>query len=397
MYAASLYKYFDPFREEEWYQFWGPIEVMVDNGRPLAIVCLAGLIILSFSLNSTISGLKVSPLMMPIHAIQVLIFVKLLVWGNDTVYTVQAGIIYVLVYLITATGLRTWTFEERTLRGPAIALATAATLFCLVVTWQSRLDTMPVFISGRLMGTTANPQHAAVFLALSLLGVCYLLVDSRSSAMLRFVLVIESLMHLNLLLQTGSRTGLVMSAIVLFLFFRRRVSGLYAIGLIMVGGVGFGLKQLGERVSDFTERGDTRTEVWVNQLQQFYQNPIFGRNYIGSRFTIGENSWLGLMEATGFMGLLVLIWLTSVVLKSLSNLTVASRMRNASLVDIDFCIAGLVGVIAGSFLEAYLAGIITMPVLFLAMLSVCCEKVTTQAQPTHPSSNSYVSPRMVKL
>lgn len=397
MFAASLTKLWDSWSEKEWFPHWGPIEAIVVNGRPLSILLLASLVIVS--INRPRKGTSsISPMMFPIHAIQAAILLKVLSGAGEIAYIVQAAIIFVLLGITGAIGIRHWLAEDKSLVGPAIALTTAAFLFCILGIFELRVNPDAIFYSGRFIGTTANPQHAAVFLALSLLGPLYLaFVLHKRSVLLACLFSAMAIIVTYLLFLTGSRTGLCMAAILVFFLLRRSVSQQKLIGtaiiLLLIAFIWkyvLSLEVDVNELNNLASRGDTRSQVWVAQWNTFQKNPLFGAPHMGGQFRSGENSWLGLMSSTGLVGLACLIWL---LYQFGTNAVAIYRLKtkNVSKLDLDFCLAGLLGVFAGSFFEAYLLGIITMPVMFILMLSACCESVLNGTITTRPSSQTILS------
>lgn len=381
MYAASLQKYFDPWLEIFWPPFSGPVEMAVNNGRPLSVMLLAALVVVAAVTRTSRVSIRVTPLLAPIHAIQALIFAKLLFAGGDLALTIQAGIIFILIGLFAATGLRQWSFQQQSMAPVAVALTTTGLLFVAVSELHLLINPGAVMRHGRLMGTTANPQHAAVLLAISLLGPVYLLASRRQLPQwVPFASIVLCAGIIHLLLLTGSRTGMAMSLIGALVFLRRRLSTAAIVGicagtvLLVVLRDAFDSRPLDTRhnVERMVDMSDTRTHVWRAQWHTFIRHPLFGRPEIGDQFRSGENSWLGLMAATGVLGVGVLLWLLVRIAMNVRDLYRFIPLKYR-LLDVDFCVAGLLAIFAGSFFEAYLLGVITMPVLFIAMLSAACE------------------------
>jgi hypothetical protein len=232
-------------------------------------------------------------------------------------------------------------------------------------------------IQGRLMGTTANPQHAAVLLAISLLGPAYFLMRSQEFPKWAFWSAIGlCILITHCLILTGSRTGLGVAMIGTGILLRRRFSTNVLVGSAVAVVAAVLLKDtvFSDKMGRLASVEDTRTAVWTAQWNSFLQHPFWGRPEMGRRFRTGENSWLGMMEATGMLGLSALLLLLIRGGASAGELYRFSKQQYRRD-DVDFCLAGLLAIFAGSFFEAYLLGVITMPILFIAMLSVCCEQV----------------------
>lgn len=375
MYAASVQKYFDRWTQEWWPPFWGPIELVVSNGRPICIVLLGALLLLVAVKTKSELETRVSPLMAPIHAIQIAIFFKMLLFGTSLTLTVQAGVIFVFIGCFAATGLRLWAFEQRKLEMVAFSLTATLAVFAVISQFQLQVNPAPAMVAGRLMGTTANPQHAAVLLAIGLLGPAYFISTWRQRSLLlavaSFVLMCIAC---RLIFLTGSRTGLSMAAIGIVILWRRKFGIGVLVGLALTFGLVYLMQNNEQEVfsSRIVTMEDTRSEVWAIQWRTFLQNPFIGSERMGDQFRSGENSWLGLLAGTGMLGGAALIWLLVRGVAVSKELLKHSHWEQHKD-EVDFCLAGIFAVFAGSFFEAYLVGVITMPVLFIAVLSVACE------------------------
>ncbi|MGC1481899.1 MAG: hypothetical protein WA771_15475 [Chthoniobacterales bacterium] len=382
MYAASLQKFYDPFLESEWYPFLAPIETLVQSGRPLSILCLGALVGASIVQGRWRGDLRPPAIMVPIHAIQVVLLGKMLMGAVSVSFVIQAALVYGLVATLGVVGVRSWLIGENSLRGPATALCTAVALFCLLVEWQLRVDpTAAILNNGRLIGTCGNPQHAAVLLAACLPGPLYFLAGGTSAGWrTKAGCVILLLSMLHLLVLTGSRTGAAMCAIIFLLFFRRRIILLGCIGF--VGFLAYSvIFPSPENTSAFQNSAesllrleDTRSHVWAAQWRTFLEHPVIGPPIVGERLGFGENSWLALLATAGTAGLACLAWLLTLVVSSIARLVRYQLAVEHPLAHVDFCLAGLIALFAGSFLEAYLLGIITLPILAILTYSAAADR-----------------------
>jgi len=300
---------------------------------------------------------------------------KVLIDGGGVSFFVQAGIIFLAIALVTVYGLRDWASQGSPVKWFAFALCATGGIFCTVGEWHLITNRSAVFLAGRFMGTTANPQHAAVLISLCSLGVFYFLLDFQKLKWSeRLLLICLGLSMLHLLILTGSRTGLGIAVIGGALLLRGRLTVAGVLSIASIVAFVWILQYLG--LADNAERlvsaGDTRTEIWKNQWKTFMQYPIFGSPFQGEHFRVAENSWLGLMAVCGVFGVMCLTWL----LASFCSIAISlwKYRKNISLeLDINFCLACVFAVFSGSFFEGYLLGTITFPVLFIACISVVSE------------------------
>lgn len=385
MYVASLAKYFDPWEERLWDPFNPPIEMLVMNGRPLAVVMLGFLILLAMVTRKERGHNHVPAMMWPIHAMQCLILVKVVSANGLSAHAVQAALIFICIGLVTAVGLRNWIWRGNAVEMLALALCVASGLFAIIVGWHLRTNPSAIFSAGRLMGTTANAQHAAVLLGLGFLGPAYILITFKERKNWQVIAAGGlGLALLYLLMLTGSRTGVGLILIGMVCLFRGRFGAAAVVGVVAAG-VGFVvLQQIGEQanVERLVRTDDTRSEVWLAQWNTFQRFPVFGAPQRGEQFRTAENSWLGLLAAAGVFGGTCLLWLLYEFGRAASALW-RLRMRADMALQVNFCLAGIGTVLAGSFFEAYLFGIITFPILFIAALSLVCEN-TIQSGYSYP-------------
>src|SRR5439155_3242181 len=111
----------------------------------------------------------------------------------------------------------------------------------------------------RLHGTTGNSQHAAVFIAMVLPALCYLVGSAREPKLWRVLFAAAMGFLCILLLWTGSRTGLLMATTAVLVFFRARLRGFVAVSLFVGLFVMLALQVYSEStlsVADMFSRGD---------------------------------------------------------------------------------------------------------------------------------------------
>jgi hypothetical protein len=98
----------------------------------------------------------------------------------------------------------------------------------------------------------------------------------------------------------------------------------------------------------------------------FFDHPIFGGPVEGDRLTFGESTWLGAAAGLGIAGLAPMLMLLSRTLGLAARFwktqgTLGNAKANAMI------LAVVMVSVAGSFFEAFLFGVLTLPMsLFLA-------------------------------
>lgn len=372
-FVASLMQY-----KDEWHPvpdpLWGPIETLVQFGRPLAIVGLLFLALVT-ALSSPISNARFSPAIAWLFAAQIVLVTKLASGGLWS----TAGLsltIYLLLLFVMVKGVSRWLSDKSGEHYFFFAISGVAAFFVIVVGIQSAVDASAIVTNGRLRGPTGNAQHAAVLLATAAPAIVYqLLCDDKKG----IVLWIKRLAFGSLLLSvviclawTGSRTGVSMFVIAMLVVLRSTGIFRLALAAFALGAVGYLLKDyvieqdelgLQDSAAHILYLEDTRRDAWEGMWNNFLDNPLFGVPVEGDRLGFGESSWLAMGSTTGLIGLVPLS-LFGLSMISLIRGLQRARINVVNKLSIDATIAGLLALVAGSFTEAYLLGIITTPLIF---------------------------------
>lgn len=127
---------------------------------------------------------------------------------------------------------------------------------------------------------------------------------------------------------------------------------------------------------------NTREQVFRAQFASFCEYPVMGRPFQpGTRCRFGESSWLGAAGHTGLCGLVPMVMAACGVLFQWLRIRRANRsFRNEWLMP--FVVAGVLMLLTGSFLEAYLLGVVTFPIFwtlaFLVTMDHCYRRLLAQ-------------------
>jgi hypothetical protein len=127
-----------------------------------------------------------------------------------------------------------------------------------------------------------------------------------------------------MIVASGSRTGMLMAAMALLVFFRAQVGRAAVFGLAAVLAAGTGYLVIGEAVGlgaeRFTDTTNTRAEVWATLLATFAANPLIGSD---TELAGGESSYLSVAASAGLVGLVpalvfagLLLWTAARLLRS---------------------------------------------------------------------------------
>jgi len=391
LFFASFGKYSDAFMTAP--SLWGPLEVVRNMGRPVTLLLFILICLMTFtSPHRNEWKIKIPTPLWGLIIVQYLILLKTMYYGN-MMFAMIYFILYLLLLITFAKGLRGRIKEWVDLDQLALVIAIAGAIFVWVNTFQGAINrSAVVFIQGRFSGTTGNPNHAAVFLATVFPCLLYFITKAKNGWS-KLLWTSTAILGFYWLIASGSRTGLCMGVVSFLLFFSHKIlfllsrfigfGFLVTIFLMVFPGlvewsevteyVGWDL--MSNRIDRSSENGmDTRAKIWQIQLNHFNNKPIFGSPVSGDRIIFGENSWLGVAAQFGWSGLLPLLFFGFGVLNILRKLW---RIRTKIPIHAGKCnlaFAGLTGILVGSFNEAILLGNISFPVMALIIYLFIADK-----------------------
>jgi hypothetical protein len=348
-----------------------PLEQIRQNGRPLTILLLLLLIFLALQTERGWRKYNIpKPLIMLVY-IQLTLLLKVLIEGS-AVFALIGFITYTAVIFMTVRGPSLWLQDEQNFNFAVGSLIWVDVLFAGVVFYQFRINPEPmIFLHGLLMGMTGNPQHAAIMLMAIVPCILFFLLSSNSKFWQKILCTIFLLLTIYLLLQTGSRTGLLSLMVGVFIFFGQRSSAqkkfLYILALLAI--LVFTFIDISVASSFVPEKlislQDTRTQVWQSMWQRFLLNPLFGAPLQGDRLGFNENSWLAIAATTGIIGLIPAILFAYQCIKFAMELHRIGNRNPSHRLHCDMVTAGISSLLVGSIAEAYLLGILTFALLAL--------------------------------
>jgi hypothetical protein len=174
---------------------------------------------------------------------------------------------------------------------------------------------------------------------------------------------------------TGSRTGVIMGISSILFFYRNRSGYLFRLGLFAAILLGFIFSFISPDIvtqstpanNRLISGGNTREGAWASMWNGFVNNPFFGSPLEGGRLVFGENSWLAAGDTTGLLGFIPILMMGIGCLKMMFELHKLSSIKPQYFLHSSIVIAGLSGLLAGSFSEAILLGNLSFPVFSLLM------------------------------
>ncbi|MGA2582994.1 MAG: O-antigen ligase family protein [Tepidisphaeraceae bacterium] len=277
------------------------------------------------------------------------------------------SILYTLTFIVLAYGLPRWIQSPDDFQRAINAVGITAAIFCGVTFLQTMVNRAVIVDgNGRLFGTTGNPQHCAVELALMLTPLCYLVAGKGQKVIMRVLFGCVAAVAGIFLLWTGSRTGVLMALVGLVVMFRYRMGRLmllasFAALFVMMF---LSIYSTEDVVSEHLTSGeDTRSAIWEGQFQGFLAHPILGSDE--GAFGYSENSYLATGARYGLVGvvpLLVFMWFGFRAIRRLSR---AKRNLGDMRLAADMVLGNLLSLAVGAWFEAYLLGVLTMMVYMI--------------------------------
>lgn len=201
-----------------------------------------------------------------------------------------------------------------------------------------------MFVGGRYIGLTGNPNHLGVKLAIiSIVLMSFWRVRPTFKFSVVFILIL-------LVILTGSRTAIIimLPSLIITLIQSLRLTALVSI-------LGFGLyvsnilKLL--KISALRST-NTRADVWARSMKSSFEHPFIGVPLNGSKMEVVENSFLAAFENLGIMGFFLFLLLVASCLRF--------RDRSRLLIGLSIIIGGV--------FEGYLFGLNSMGILILLVL-----------------------------
>ncbi|MFM6014882.1 MAG: O-antigen ligase family protein [Dolichospermum sp.] len=389
-FSASLSKFANEFIKEPPALVF-PLQQLREVGRPLTIVLLGLLIVISLK-TKNIWRKKVLP--EPIFyliLVQTVIFCKILFYGNIGFAFLSAATFGGLVLMVIL-GPSRWLQNDQNFQLGVWAIAMVGVIFGVANGYQALIDKYAItFVHGWFLGTTGNPQQAALLIYPILPCLLFFIIRPEERYFIVRLLWLGLLfIALFALFMTGSRSGTLMGILSLLVFLRANNSKIIW-GILLFGVIITALlpllnsidinstshinsdpsKEFLTPVLDKWMRGEnTRTNVWNGYWQAFLNDPLLGIPFEGERLRFGESSWLGVLGSLGIVGAIPMLMFGLKCLTMLNKLHHLSIRRPEYYLKCSVIIGGLASLLIGGFSEAHLLGNLTFSVLAVLMYIV---------------------------
>lgn len=359
-----------------------PLQQIRAFGRPLSIVLLILLVFLALqSKNNWRQSILPQPIKYLIF-VQFIILFKTYIYGSQE-FAMVSALTFGGIILMLKMGPGRWLQDDENFKMAVKSIAVVALIFVVLNTYQFVLNRQAVtFHHGRFLGTTGNPQHAGVLLAAVIPCLMFMIQSYPVWNFLKSFWTVLLIAVLYYLLLSGSRTGLIMGALSIFLFYRNNGGAWFRVILVLAicGALVLPFLQpdslsssstgIDANVSDrFTSTSNTRAEAWAGMWQGFTNNIVFGSPLQYDRMGFGENSWLAAADNLGLVGFIPMLLMGWESLQLMWRIYRLSELQPYYFYQGSAVIAGLGSMLVGALFEPFLLGNITFSLLaFLTYL-----------------------------
>ncbi len=379
-FASSLNIFADRFVKTPPLLF--PLQQIRASGRPLAIVLLILLVLLAIQTQGTWRRWVIPKPIKYLMFVQFVIFFKTVVYGSLEFAFISAMTFGGIVFMLQR-GPGQWLQDDENFRLAVKSIAVVGLIFVVANTYQYILNPYAItFVHSRFLGTTGNPQHAAVLLAATIPCLMFSIQSHPRWNFFKFLWLVTLLIVVYFLLLTGSRTGLLMGIVSILLFFRNNGGAWFRV-ILFIGISAALLLPFLEPDSLATSSGidssvsarfasteNSRESAWYWMWNSFTNNILFGEPLRGDRMGHGENSWLSAAANLGLTGLIPMLLMGWESIKLIWQLNQLGNRQKYYFFQTSVVIAGLGSMLVGSVFEAFLLGNITFSLLVFLMYLV---------------------------
>lgn len=342
--------------------FWGPLETLANNNRG---ICAALCLIITVICGPRLPLVGLLGISAFLH---MQIFIKNFYYEAPDAFSVFMAALIVLTtcasYAVSSAQRAASLADARNaLSTPLIVASIVFTCANLAQFFLGREATMAV--GGRFSGITSNPQMFT--LCLSIIVPTMLYVYHAMSGWRRLLPVVLLPIFIYFAVLTGSRLAILVLCTSILLFYRTRLGKLSA-AIVPIVAVGIIASYFGTIDFDFSESRsftveNTRDEVWSVMLYDFVEHPLLGKPLDqGERLGFGENSFLTAGAGLGLVGFATVLIFALFLINSMRRLLVLERSLGWAP-ELSLCFSVIGSTLVGSFFEAVLLGIFTMPLI----------------------------------
>ena len=346
-----------------------PLHQLRDVSRPLSVLILAAM---SGNLLLAPQGIRsraLSFFMLAFFLFQTFYLLRLGLRGEYA----RAGLGWItdlLMLIAFAWGFAKRLERDRDLERYVNMFGIASLGFIALNMVQLGLGYGQAIANGRFAGISGNPQLAGYVSAIFILFNTHIFARSPFGSPSRWIFGIAIGVLAILILWAGSRMSALSAAAGLVAYFRFRLGS--ATLLAAVGGLSlalvatiFGDSLLG--LDRFIYGDNTRRDVWLGLLEEFYSAPLLGA--MGSRsdgaVSANESSYLTTLALMGISGAIPLAIFVSSIFVLAARMLWIRRRGVVRPLQADLVFASIAIILVGSIFEGFFLGIISLPVIFI--------------------------------
>jgi O-antigen ligase len=343
----------------DWYdlRLATPIHELAIFSRPLTVFLLVLLLLNGVRFTAPPRYRFIPVATVSLLILQTVVCTRLVV-SPETLRGLLSFGVYVLLFLTLGVTLqrRLQTYSDLK-RIVGCVVAAGAMLIALTI-YQLAVNPSMINPAGRLFMTTANPQAAGIILGLFIPASTALLMLPGTTIAKRIGLLTLIVLAIIFVFWTGSRTSMLMVVIGVAVLFRARLGAGVVVICALALGVVAGLEIMSQSMTQgaiggverMVTAGNTRSDVWLDLINDFAANPVFGS--LGGGYTIRENSYLAAAARFGLVGLVPMLFLVIMIFKQMVGLNRIRRQGGKELtVFCDLLIGSLAALGAGAMFE----------------------------------------------
>lgn len=377
--GAIFFSHFRPafYLDHRFGPFIFPIELFIQNGRFFASACLLLAALFLGRLPRSLQIFNLQPASL-LFLLNLYLSIKLAFFGFYQLSLLSIILVFVQFSLFSKGALQTFNprrEEELDLGNAPLSVAYSSIGFagvlivCVNILVSLTDPSSSSNFSGRMHGTTGNPQHLGMIIATTVpLAIFTLLKKKRIMSFLASVAIGISAMLV--LAETGSRTGMgsFLFFVTCVLYIRSPKRGRALLPFYLLFLTFFLLAFFSENLGDFfISRGDTRSHQIELAASLFQRDLVFGAPPLDEtgRYLFIENGWLAAASAGGIIAVLILIVLLFRLVANVLNALISKQPRSpefacaialtATVVFISLFEAIFLGVFAAHTMTVYFA------------------------------------------
>lgn len=271
------------------------------------------------------------------------------------------------------------------------ALTATGVFFAMATSYQYLANPSASKWAGRFIGITNNSIHTGEYSGWFLISTLAVSLSFMGRQKYRMGCAFAPLivLHLGIILATGSRTALLLTFSGFLVLFRKRLSS----QLIPVLLIPIALGLLNEFYSDFDRAAeylgsgtDSRSQLFLALWQRFIENPVFGEIKLldSGRVRIRENSYLTAAANLGLFGLLPLLACFFAYFSSARKAIRGEKIIKKQIIFSDWALAIMVSAFTAAFFEGFLFAIIGPAALLMHIgFSLVDSPILASTSPPH--------------